>query len=58
MAYLTYLIYIICWEGLVFIGTGYAVFILGFSGWWFALAVFLGFCAYSPRKWIHGEKDD
>lgn len=55
MKYLTYLIYIVLWEGLVFGGTGYVVFVLGHSGWWFALAIFLGGSAYSPLKWIHGQ---
>lgn len=51
MNYITYLIYIIFWESLVFGGCGYAVFVLGHSGWWFLLAVALGFCAYSPSRW-------
>lgn len=57
MPYITYLIYILLWEGMLFVGTGYAVFILGFSGWRFALAVFLGYSAYSPKKWIHGKDE-
>jgi hypothetical protein len=56
MKYLTYLIYIVLWEGLIFGGTGYAVFILNRSGWWFALAVFVGSMAFSPLKWIHGKE--
>lgn len=52
MKYLTYLIYIILWEGLVLGGTGYAVFVLGHSGWWFVLAVIMSAGAYPPRKWI------
>jgi hypothetical protein len=51
----TYLIYIIFWEGLIFGGTGYAVFHLGHSGWWMLAAVIIGGCAYSPLKWIHGQ---
>ena len=54
MKYLTYLIYIIFWESLVFGGCGYAVFVLGHSGWWFLLAIFIGASAYSPAKWIYG----
>lgn len=57
MPYITYLSYILLWEGMLFVGAGYAVFILGFSGWWFALAVFLGYSAYSPKKWIHGKDE-
>jgi hypothetical protein len=43
------------WEGMIFGGTGYAVFVLGHSGWWFALAVLLGGQAYNPLEWIHGQ---
>lgn len=55
MREITYLIYIVLWEGLVFGGTGYAVFVLDRSGWWFALAILIGSMAYSPLKWIHGQ---
>jgi hypothetical protein len=55
MPYITYLIYIIFWELLIFGGTGYAVFVLDHSGWWFLLAALLGGAAYSPKKWIHGQ---
>ena len=44
MKYFTYMTYI----------TGYAVFWMGHSGWWFLLAYFLGCSAYSPLKWIYG----
>lgn len=54
MKEITYLIYIIFWELLVIGGTGYAVFILGHSGWWFLLAAIFSACACSPRVWIHG----
>jgi hypothetical protein len=54
MKEITYLIYIIVWELLIFGGIGYAVFVLGHSGWWFVMAFFLGASAYSPMKWIHG----
>lgn len=50
----TYLIYIVFWDGMIFGGTGYAVFWLNHSGWWFLLALLLGWMAYSPLKWIHG----
>ena len=55
MKYITYLIYIILWEGLIFGGFGYVVFQLGHSGWWVLAAVIIGSCAYSPLKWIHGQ---
>lgn len=53
MKEITYLIYIILWEGMIFGGTGYAVFAMDKSGWWFALAVFIGASAYKPTQWIH-----
>lgn len=55
VAYLTYLVYILLWEGLIFGGAGYAVFVLNHSGWWMLAAFFIGCCAYSPLKWIHGK---
>jgi hypothetical protein len=55
MKELTYLIYIVLWEGMIFGGTGYAVFVLEHSGWWFLLAMVIGSLAYSPLKWIHGQ---
>lgn len=51
MKMLTYLIYILLFEGLVLGGTGYAVFVLGYSGWWFALAALFSSAAYPPAKW-------
>jgi hypothetical protein len=56
MREVTYLIYILCYEALVLGGTGYAVFVLGHSGWWFLLAFGLSSSAYSPLKWIHGKE--
>lgn len=55
MKEITYLIYILFWEAMIFGGTGYVVFWLGHSGWWFALATVIGGMAYSPLKWIHGR---
>ncbi len=52
MAHLTYLIYIVLWEGFILGGCAYVVFALGHSGWWFALATPLAGMAYSPRRWI------
>jgi hypothetical protein len=54
MREITYLIYILLWEGMIFGGTGYAVFGLGYSGWWVLAAAFLGGCAYPPERWIYG----
>lgn len=39
---------------MIFGGAGYVVFWLDNSGWWMLAALFLGGCAYSPLKWIHG----
>jgi hypothetical protein len=55
-AHWTYLIYIILWEGLIFGGAGYAVFVLDHSGWWMLAAACIGAMAYSPGKWIHGAE--
>lgn len=57
MKYLTYLIYILLYEAMVIGGTGYAVFVLGASGWWWLLAVLFSSSATGPLKWIHGKED-
>jgi len=54
MREITYLIYIILWETLIFGSVFYAVFNLDHSGWWILAAVLIGGQAYSPLKWIHG----
>lgn len=51
MKYWSYLIYILVFETLVLGGTGYAVFCLGHSGWWFLLATLISGHSYSPAKW-------
>jgi hypothetical protein len=56
-AYVTYLIYIVLFEALVLGGTGYAVFVLGHSGWWFVLAAVLSGSAYKPSTWLCREKN-
>lgn len=56
MKSLTYLVYIIFWESLTIGGTGYVVFGLGHSGWWFVLGIFLSAMGtISPAGWIHGK---
>ncbi|CAB4130892.1 hypothetical protein UFOVP123_42 [uncultured Caudovirales phage] len=56
MKEITYLVYIIFFEGMIWCGTGYAVFVLDRSGWWFAFALLVAGAAYSPLKWIHGKE--
>ena len=48
---LTYLIYIVFFESLIWGGCAYVVFWRGVSGWWFALALVVSGAAYGPRKW-------
>ncbi len=48
---LTYLIYIVIWESMIFGGFGYVVFGLGHSGWWMLLAIMLSGAAYRPYMW-------
>jgi len=48
---ITYLIYIVLYESLILGGCGYAVFVLGHSGWWFVLAVFMSIGATPTNKW-------
>lgn len=52
----TYLLYIVLYEALVIGGTGYVVFVLGCSGWWFLLAALFSAGAYRPEAWIHGHR--
>lgn len=47
----TYLIYLMLWEGFVFGGCAYLVFWRDASAWWFVLAVFMSAASYSPKKW-------
>ena len=49
MKYIAFLLYIIIWDGGIITGTGYAVFILGASGWWFLLAILLSLMSFKPR---------
>ena len=56
MREVTYLIYIILWEGFIFGGSGYVVFVMNNSGWWMLAAVAVASMAYSPLKWIHGKE--
>lgn len=48
----TYLVYIVLWESMVIGGCAYVVFGLGYSGWWFLLALMLSASAYKPKDWI------
>lgn len=58
MKYITYLIYIVFYELLILGGTAYAVFVLGASGWWFALAIFMSGAAYKPQQWVGKDTKD
>lgn len=49
--YLTYLAYSLGMAVILFVGTGYVVFVLGYSPWWFALAIGCAFCCYKPDRW-------
>ncbi len=48
---ISYLIYIILYESLIIGGCGYIVFVLGYSGWWWVLAVLFSAGAYNPKNW-------
>jgi hypothetical protein len=48
---ISYLIYIIIWESIAILGTGYIVFILNNSKWWMLLSILLTAAAYSPKRW-------
>lgn len=49
MKYLAFLIYIILWDGGLLLGTYYATFILGHSGWWWLLSIFLMLSSFKPH---------
>lgn len=49
----TYLIYIVLFEAMIFGGAAYWVFARGRRGWWMLVALLISSCAYSPAKW-HG----
>jgi hypothetical protein len=49
MKYLTFFVYIVLWDVAILVGTFYATFILGHSGWWWLLAVFLMGTSFKPR---------
>ena len=52
MREITYLIYIVVWEGAILGGFTYLVFWREQSGWWFVLALLLSAAAYPPDKWM------
>lgn len=47
----TYLLYVTFHAVLILGGCGYAVFVLGHSGWWFLLAFYMCCCLYKPARW-------
>ena len=52
----TYLLYVVFMVTLILGGTGYAVFVLDRSGWWFLLATFFLSAVSGPAEWIYGKK--
>ncbi len=48
---ITYLIYVLITYSILFIGTGYAVFVLDKSGWWFVLTIIFSGSVYAPERW-------
>lgn len=56
MKYIAFLIYIILWDGVILLGTGYVVFILGKSGWWFLLAYILMVNSFKTHHFGIGEE--
>lgn len=51
MRILSYLVYAVLYEGMTIGGTGYAVFVLGHSGWWWLLGTLFSAAIYSPERW-------
>lgn len=47
----SYLIYVIAHNTLTIGGCGYAVFVLGHSGWWFLLAAVISGSKFGPEQW-------
>jgi hypothetical protein len=45
---LGFVIYTILYKSLIWIGFGYVVFVLGYSGWWLLLAAMLSGGQYKP----------
>lgn len=45
------MVYSIIYEAIVLGGTGYAVFVLGYSGWWFLLAIIMSGSQIQPHQW-------
>lgn len=56
MRALTFLIYIILWDGSILAGTTYLVFWMNESGWWYLLAMVLMSTSFKPGSWIYGKK--
>lgn len=54
IGYITYLIYILLYEGMIWGGFFYAVFFLQASVYWWILAVVASAAAYKPSDW-HGH---
>ena len=56
MKSLTYLIYIIFWEGALLYGAYDLVFVKGGSNWLLLLFIWLSTKAYKPNLWIYNKE--
>lgn len=55
MKELTYIIYIIFWESLVFYSAYVTIVEHGWSAWFLVLFFIMSGAAYPPERWIHGK---
>lgn len=58
MKELTYLIYAIFWLSLTIGGAGYAIFWLGYSGWWMLAGLLIACFMIEPKSWFNGVTDE
>lgn len=49
----TYVIYVLAFYSINILGAGYAVFVLGHSGWWMLAAIIVCGMAYRPETWAN-----
>jgi len=53
---IVFLIYCILFETLVLGGCGYVVFVMGYSGWWFVLAIAISTCQMKRHNFFNEER--